>query len=167
MTNISKAGCFVAIGHNTSVRIGLNELDDSENFDFQRQLPLGRQVCGRITRVMDTPEGLRFNASLRRSLVTYGVHSVNKNTLKAGQQFAVFVLAVAQEQVFGQIKGSYLKVTVKGCPKGTAIGSLVEVNLTKVFNVDIKAEYVGKCDAVMAEGEETARHVYDSVISEA
>lgn len=34
VTNISKAGCFVAIGHNTSVRIGLNELDDAENFDF-------------------------------------------------------------------------------------------------------------------------------------
>lgn len=35
VTNISKAGCFVQVGHNTSVRVGLNELSDSANFDFR------------------------------------------------------------------------------------------------------------------------------------
>jgi ribosomal protein S1 len=34
VTNVSKAGCFVCIGHQTTVRIGLNELDDSDVFDF-------------------------------------------------------------------------------------------------------------------------------------
>jgi hypothetical protein len=34
VSNISKAGCFVQIGHSTTVRIGLNELDDSETFNF-------------------------------------------------------------------------------------------------------------------------------------
>ncbi len=42
VSNISKAGCFVNIGHNTTVRIGLNELDDSESFDFHTQMPIGR-----------------------------------------------------------------------------------------------------------------------------
>jgi hypothetical protein len=82
VTNISKAGCFVAIGHNTTVRIGLNELDDSEDFDFQRQMPIGRQVCGRITKVIDNGGDLRFNATLRRSLVVFGVGQITKSQLK-------------------------------------------------------------------------------------
>jgi hypothetical protein len=28
VTNISKAGCFIQVGHNTSIRAGLNELSD-------------------------------------------------------------------------------------------------------------------------------------------
>jgi hypothetical protein len=79
VTNISKAGCFVQIGHNCSVRIGLNELDDAETFDFKHQMPIGRQVAGRITKCIDLGEEMRFNASLRRSLVQYGVHQVNRN----------------------------------------------------------------------------------------
>lgn len=34
ITNIGKSGCFVQIGHNCTVRAGLNELSDSQTFNF-------------------------------------------------------------------------------------------------------------------------------------
>jgi ribosomal protein S1 len=34
VTNIGKSGCFVQIGHNCTVRAGLNELSDITGFDF-------------------------------------------------------------------------------------------------------------------------------------
>jgi DNA-directed RNA polymerase subunit E'/Rpb7 len=79
VTNISKAGCFVQIGHNCTVRIGLNELSDSTDFDFTSQMPIGRMVAGRITKCIDNGEEMRYNATLRRSLVVYGVGQITKN----------------------------------------------------------------------------------------
>lgn len=34
VTNVSKAGCFVQLGHKCVVRVGLNELSDDPDFDF-------------------------------------------------------------------------------------------------------------------------------------
>jgi len=51
ITNIGKAGCFVQIGHKCTVRAGLNELSDAASFDFVEEMPVGRMVLGRITRV--------------------------------------------------------------------------------------------------------------------
>lgn len=82
VTNISKAGCFIQIGHNVSIRVGLNELDDSEEFDFAKQMPIGRQVVGRITKCIDNGGEMRFNATLRKSLVVHGVGLLNRNQLK-------------------------------------------------------------------------------------
>lgn len=42
ITNIGKSGCFVQIGHNCTVRAGLNELSDQSSFNFAEQMPLGR-----------------------------------------------------------------------------------------------------------------------------
>ena len=53
ITNIGKSGCFVQIGHNCTVRAGLNELSDLLNFDFTDQMPLGRMVLCRIYKVDD------------------------------------------------------------------------------------------------------------------
>ena len=84
VSNVSKAGCFVQIGHLTTVRIGLNELDDSETFNFAEQMVIARMVCGRITKTMGEGEDIRFNASLRKSIVVHGVGLVNRNQLKTG-----------------------------------------------------------------------------------
>jgi predicted RNA-binding protein with RPS1 domain len=50
VTGLSKAGCFVQIGHNTSVRAALTELSDDANFDFKSQMAIGMMVLGRITK---------------------------------------------------------------------------------------------------------------------
>lgn len=142
MTNISKAGCFIQIGHNCSVRVGLNELDDAETFDFQKQMPIGRQVAGRITKCMDLGEDMRFNATCRKSLVLYGVGLLNRNQLKVGDKHTAFVLAVTNEFIFGQLNGSYLKLKIKGAPKKAEVGSLLEVQLTKTEPENIKADFV-------------------------
>jgi predicted RNA-binding protein with RPS1 domain len=34
VSNLSKAGCFVQVGHQCTVRVGLNELSDESDFDF-------------------------------------------------------------------------------------------------------------------------------------
>jgi len=34
ITNISKAGCFIQVAHNVSMRAGLNELSDDQDYDF-------------------------------------------------------------------------------------------------------------------------------------
>ena len=81
VTNISKAGCFIQVGHNTTMRAGLNELSDDADFDFVSQMPIGMVVVARITKT--EADGTRFNCSLRRSLVVYGVHQVKRNELKA------------------------------------------------------------------------------------
>jgi hypothetical protein len=49
---------------------------------------------------MDLGEEMRFNASLRKSLVLYGVHQVNRNSLKADDKHTCFVLAVSNDLVF-------------------------------------------------------------------
>lgn len=68
VTNIGKAGCFVQIGHNCTVRAGLNELSDVASFDFTEEMPVGRMVLGRITKV-DQPKQAngekRFHYSTR------------------------------------------------------------------------------------------------------
>lgn len=43
---------------------------------------------------------MRFNASLRKSLVLYGVGLVNRNQLKIGDQHTAFVLAISADIVF-------------------------------------------------------------------
>jgi hypothetical protein len=85
VANLSKAGCFVQIGHKCTVRIGLNELSDNPDFDFQKEMPLGMPVVGRITKCIPPQtqgEEMRFNASLRQSLVEYGTGQVQKSSLK-------------------------------------------------------------------------------------
>jgi len=63
-------------------------------------MPIGRLVAGRITKCIDLGEEMRFNASLRKSLVLYGVHQINRNSLKADDKHTCFVLAVSNDLVF-------------------------------------------------------------------
>ena len=105
-------------------------------------MPIGRQVVGRITKCMDLGEEMRFNATLRKSLVLYGVGLINRNQLKIAEQHTAFVLAVANDVVFAQLNGSYLKLKVKGAPKADQIGSLIEIKLTKTEPENIKGDFV-------------------------
>lgn len=115
VTGISKAGCFVQIGHNTSVRAALTELSDEPNFDFKSQMAIGMRVLGRITKTEQ--DNTRFHYSLRRSLVVHGVGQVARAELAVGQELTAIVLAHAAENVaFGQIKGSFYKLKVKDFP---------------------------------------------------
>lgn len=98
VTGISKAGCFVQVGHGTTVRVGLNELHDSPSYDFRSQVPIGRIVVCRITQTLD--DNTRFNGSFRRSLVVYGVHQISKNDLKPDLVTTAFVLALADGAAF-------------------------------------------------------------------
>lgn len=166
VTNISKAGCFVQIGHNCTVRIGLNELSDSQDFDFTSQMPIGRLVTGRITKCIENGEDMRFNATLRKSLVMYGVGHINKNSLKAGQEYSALVLATSNQVVFAQLKGSYLKVEASGCPKNTEVGQMLKVKLEKVKVDSITAKFVA-VDFDTGMQDTTPQVVYESVQEEA
>lgn len=141
VTNISKAGCFIQIGHNTTVRAALNELSDEPNFDFHKLMAVGMLVVGRITKKEDGP---RFSLSLRKSLVIYGVGQITRSKLEVEQEHSVVVLAMAADAVcFAQIKGSYHKLKVKGAPTKTLkVGDLCQVKLTKVQKDKLVAEFI-------------------------
>lgn len=98
-------------------------------------------MVGRITKCIDNGGEMRYNATLRKSLVVHGVGLLNRNQLKQGDSHTVFVLAVAADVVFGQLNGSYLKIKVKGCPQKTKVGNLVQVKLTKTEPENIKGDF--------------------------
>lgn len=95
-------------------------------------MPIGRLIVGRITKCIDLGEEMRYNASTRKSLVLYGVHQVNRNSLKIDDVYSSYVLAVSNEAIFAQLKGSYLRLKVYGAPSNIEVGSFVDVKLTKV-----------------------------------
>jgi ribosomal protein S1 len=146
VTNIGKAGCFVQIGHNCSVRAGLNELSDSASFDFATEFPVGRLVVGRIAKVEDTASGQkRFSYSTRQSLVVYGVGCVDRAKLAESDEVEALVMAVAEEKAFAQIKGSYIKLKVKNFPpKSLKAGDQIVASLTKVTKEKLSSTFVKK-----------------------
>jgi len=64
------------------VRAGLNELNDNASFDFANEMPVGRIVVGRISKI-DEPTNApkRYNFSTRQSLVVYGVGGIDRSKL--------------------------------------------------------------------------------------
>ena len=112
----------------------------SETFNFKELMVIGRMVCGRITKTMGEGEDIRFNASLRKSIVVYGVGLVTRNQLKIGQSVQALVLATSADFAFAQINGSYLKLKVYKC--NMSIGTVVEVKLTKVEPENIKGDFI-------------------------
>ena len=148
VTNIGKSGCFVQIGRNCTVRAGLNELSDQSSFNFTDQMPPGRMVLGRIYKIDQDQGGKkRFNITLRKSLVVYGVNVVNRDSLAVDSQIECTVVALIQEgtKAIAQIKGSYLKVKVKGLTAGQLTdGDNVIVTLQKVTKQKITGTLVGK-----------------------
>lgn len=78
-------------------------------------MPLGRMVLARIYKVDDVQGKKRFNVTLRKSLVVYGVNAIERDSLSEGTEVQCIVVALLEGGVkaFAQIKGSYLKVKVK------------------------------------------------------
>ena len=105
-------------------------------------MPVGRIVVGRITKVLESSEGdMRFNGSLRRSIVEHGCGQLQKNQLKANQEHPAQILAVSQDSCFCQLLGTYLKAKVKSVPKKFQAGQLIQIKLVKIELDNIKAEY--------------------------
>ena len=84
-------------------------------------MPIGRVVLARITKA--TAGNTRFDCSLRKSLIVYGVHQVAKADLKAQTQLSCLILATSADGVaFGQVKGSYHKLKIKETPDEATAG---------------------------------------------
>ena len=170
VANIGKAGCFVQIGHNCTVRAGLNELSDSANFDFASEMPQGRIVIGRITKVeeaADKPK--RFHFSTRQSIAVYGVGVIERSKLQVGDEAEAIVLAVAEGKAFAQIKGSYIKIKVKEIPAKLKAGDHVTVSLKKVTKEKISSTFLKKLPAAECLSDEQRRiqQLYSQVEKEA
>lgn len=170
VTGVSKAGCFIQVAHGVTMRAGLNELSDDQDYDFLSQVPLGRVVLARITRASEN--NTRFDCSLRKSLVVYGVHQVAKNDLKAGAKLSCLVLATSTDGVaFGQVKGSYYKLKIKETPEEATPGQLCQVELLKATSEKTTGRFLEFDDASFdREGAEQERHfaqIYASVQEEA
>ena len=78
-------------------------------------MPIGRIVLGRISRTDEPANGdKRFHFSTRQSLVVYGVGVVDRSKLEVGTEVESIMMAFAEGKAFAQIKGSYIKIKVKG-----------------------------------------------------
>ncbi len=113
-------------------------------------MPLGRMILCRIYKV-DTISGKkRFNVTLRRSLVVYGVNVVKRETLAEGSQIECTVATMIEDntKAIAQIKGSYLKLKVKELKEGQVkVGDNLIATLKKVTKQKITGIYVGKAPA--------------------
>jgi len=78
------------------VRAGLNELSDNQSFNFTEQMPLGRLVLVRIYKVEEVGGKKRFNVTLRKSLIVFGVNVVNRDSLTDGSEVPCTVAAVIE-----------------------------------------------------------------------
>lgn len=139
IVNIGKAGCFIQIGHNCVVRAGLNELSDATTFNFQEEMPIGRIVIGRISKVDDHNGQKRYHFTTRQSLVVYGVGVVDRSKLEVSKEVESVLMAFAEGKAFSQIKGSYIKIKVKNVPKSLKIGDSILSKLTKVTKEKISS----------------------------
>ena len=110
-------------------------------------MPIGRVVLGRISKV-DEPAGAdkRFHFSTRLSLVVYGVGGVDRSKLEVGDEKESIMMAFAEGKAFAQIKGTYIKIKVKGfkASDGLKAGDHIISTLKKVTKEKISSEFVGR-----------------------
>lgn len=152
------------------MRAGLNELSDESDYDFMAQLPIGRVVLARITK--SSENNTRFDCSLRRSLIVYGVHQVTKAELKPQTRLPCLILATSADNVsFGQVKGSYHKLKIKDTPAGAQPGQLCLVEISKATSEKIVANFIEMVDSSASNSEAALKEshyakMYSSVIEE-
>jgi len=110
-------------------------------------MPIGRIVLGRIAKV-DEPadKDKRFHFSTRQSLVVYGVGAVDRSKLAVDNEVESIMMAFAEGKAFAQIKGTYIKIKVKGfkASDGLKVGDHVISTLKKVTKEKISSEFVGR-----------------------
>lgn len=127
------------------MRSALVELSESSSFNFLEEMPIGRLVLGRITRIDEKADKKWYHFSLRKDLVVYGTNAIDRLTLEVGNSIEAIILTIADGKAFAQIKGSYLKLKVKNFAKDEIKeGDHVTVKLTKVTKQKISSEYVEK-----------------------
>jgi len=95
--NVGKAGCFIKIGSNTTVRAALNELYDEVDVWSERICP-GRIVIGRILKVEDLKGQKRVHFTLRKTAI---VHGINRERATVGSELDVIVMAKSADALFG------------------------------------------------------------------
>lgn len=168
VTGIGKAGCFVQIGHKCTVRAGLNELSDSAKFNFADEIPVGRLVLGRITKVDTQPNGeKRYHFSTRQSLVVYGVGAVDRSKLQVGNEVTSIVMAVADQKAFCQIKGTYIKLKVKQFgnqplkPGDHVVSTIKKLTAAKISSIFLSMS--SSTTSPMTDEERLAETVYNSL----
>lgn len=149
-------------------------MSDQSNFDFQAQLPIGTIVLGRIARVHESPAGdKKFDFSTRQSLVVYGVGVTERSKLQVGDEVESIVMALAEGKAFAQIKGTYIKLKVKGAESVAQlkVGDHITSTLKKVTKEKLSSVFgrkVGRGSAKdMTDGERQAKSIFDSVREEA
>ena len=104
-------------------------------------MPIGRVVLCRITKASNN--NTRFDCSVRRSLIVFGVHQVQKKDLKPDLKLSCIILAAASDGVaFAQVKGSYHKLKIKGTPEEAVPGQLCIVEIKKVTTEKIVGDFV-------------------------
>lgn len=134
-------------------------------------MPLGRIVVGRISKTEESTNGdKRFDYSTRRTLVVYGVGNVDRKKLDVGGEVHSIVMAVAEGKAFAQIKGSYIKIKVKGYDSKDKLqaGDHIISTLKKVTKEKISSVFKSKCDTLESNEDETlAQSIYESVQEEA
>ena len=90
-------------------------MSDQANYNFNEEMPIGRIVIGRVYKIDTLPNGeKRFNFSTRKSLVVFGAQSCKRSELSVDDEVESIVMAIAEGKAFSQIKGSYIKIKVKG-----------------------------------------------------
>jgi hypothetical protein len=148
----------------------LNELSDNSGYDFTKEVPVGRLVVGRISKVEESADGKkRFCYSTRQSLVVFGVGCVDASKLNEKDQVESIVMAIAEGKAFGQIKGSYIKLKIKEGPTNLKVGDHVVSSLNKVTKEKISSSFVKKVSQNdwMSDDQKLVKSIYESVQEEA
>lgn len=95
----------------------------------------------------------RFDCSLRKSLIVYGVHQVAKTDLKPSTVLPCIILATSADNVsFGQVKGSYHKLKIKDTPEGASPGQLCVVEIAKSTSEKTVGTFVEWVDSSKDDG---------------
>lgn len=134
-------------------------------------MPLGRLVLVRIYKVEEVGGKKRFNVTLRKSLVVFGVNVVSRDSLTEGAEVPCTVAAVVEggSKAFAQIRGSYLKLKVKGLQAGQVTeGDNILVKLVKVTKQKITGTFEAKTPkAPLDERERQVEKLWKSIEEEA
>lgn len=100
--------------------------------------------------------------------------AVERKSLQVDQEVEAIIMAIADGKAFAQIKGSYVKIKVKGytAKDKLKVGDHVFASLKKVTKEKISSEFVGRISSSgekpeMSQEERQAQSIYLSVKEEA
>ena len=138
-------------------------------------MPIGRIVLGRVYRIDNQSNGeKRFHFSTRQSIVVYSAMAVERKSLQVDQEVEAIIMAIADGKSFAQIKGSYVKIKVKGytAKDKLTVGDHIFTSLKKVTKEKISSEFVGRISSSgekpeMSSEERQAQSIFLSVKEEA